>query len=165
MNFSECLSNSNKHLFAVKVFYACCLNSADTPASSAARRDQLHFAVRKGEAGRDFSKFRVIIFQPGTRPRVPFPPIAWSSSAACGVSMGGEAAQNSFIEVNLQVAHAASQIFVFLSLAGLAGNCYCPLKTFWSFFITSISCFNRSLSLLYQIEKRCGLLQKNCDSK
>lgn len=61
MNFSECLSNSNKHLFAVKVFYACCLNSADTPASSATRRDQLHFAVRKGEAGRDFSKFGVII--------------------------------------------------------------------------------------------------------
>lgn len=61
MNFSECLSNSNKHLFAVKAFYARCLNSADTPASSAARRDRLHFAVSKGEAGRDVSKFGAIV--------------------------------------------------------------------------------------------------------
>jgi len=61
MNFSECLSNSNKHLFAVKAFHTRCLNSADTPVSSAARRDQLHFAVREGEAGRDFSKFRIIV--------------------------------------------------------------------------------------------------------
>ena len=61
MNFSECLSSSNKHLFTVKAFYARCLNSTNTPVSPAARRDGLHFAVRKGEAGRDFSKFRVII--------------------------------------------------------------------------------------------------------
>lgn len=61
MNFSECLSNSNKRLFAVKAFYARCLNSTDTPVSSAARRDQLHFAVSEGEAGEVFSKFRVII--------------------------------------------------------------------------------------------------------
>lgn len=34
MNFSECLSNSNKHLLAVKAFYARCLNSADTASSA-----------------------------------------------------------------------------------------------------------------------------------
>lgn len=81
-------------------------------------------------------------FKPGTRPHVFFPLIAWSFSAACGVSMGGEAAQNSFIKVNLQAARAASQIFVFLSLTGLAGKLLLPSENILDIFITIISCFN-----------------------
>lgn len=137
MNFSECLSNSNKHLLAVKAFYARCLNSADTPASLAT------CSLERWSWERILSKFYILnsksSLKPGTNPRAPSPPIAWSPSAACGVSVGGEVARNPFIKVNLEAARAASQILVFITVTGLAGKLLLPsqniLELFLGFFV------------------------------
>lgn len=61
MNFSECLSNNNKHLLTVKAFYAHCLDATNTPVRSAERCYRQHFTVGKGEARSNSSKFGGII--------------------------------------------------------------------------------------------------------